>query len=89
VYRPSGLSAAHLNQKPLQFMRRILHAATDRGDVVWEPFVGLASATVAAVEMGRLGCVAEIDHDFAEIAAQRLEDARCGRGHEEGGEEGG
>jgi hypothetical protein len=88
VYRPSGLSAAHLNQKPLQFMRRILHAATDRGDVVWEPFGGLASATVAAVEMGRFGCVAEIDHDFAEIAAQRLEDARCGRGHEEGGEEG-
>ena len=29
VYNPSSLSAAHLNQKPLQFMRRILSAVTD------------------------------------------------------------
>jgi site-specific DNA-methyltransferase (adenine-specific) len=79
VYNPSSLSAAHLNQKPLQFMRRILTAVTDRGDVVWEPFGGLASASVAAVEMGRFPCVAEIDHDFAEIAAQRLDDALAGR----------
>ena len=82
VYRPSSLSAAHLNQKPLQFMRRILHAATDRGDVIWEPFGGLASAAVAAVETGRFPCVAEMDHDFAEIAAQRLEDALSGRDQE-------
>ena len=45
VYNPSSLSAAHLNQKPLQFMRRILTAVTGRGDVVWEPFGGLASAS--------------------------------------------
>jgi site-specific DNA-methyltransferase (adenine-specific) len=79
VYNPSSLSAAHLNQKPLQFMRRILSAVTDHGDVVWEPFGGLASAAVAAVESGRFPCVAEIDHDFSEIAAQRLDDARAGR----------
>src|SRR5712692_5775295 len=83
VYNPSSLSAAHLNQKPLQFMRRILCAVTDPGDVVWEPFGGLASASVAAVESGRFPCVAEIDHDFAEIAAQRLDDARSGRDQED------
>jgi len=43
--------------------------------VVWEPFGGLASASVAAVQSGRFPCVAEVDHDFAEIAAQRLNDA--------------
>ena len=79
VYNPSSLSAAHLNQKPLEFMRRILGAVTDQEDVIWEPFGGLASAAVAAVEMGRFPCVAEIDHDFAEIAAQRLDDAVAGR----------
>ncbi len=79
VYNPSSLSAAHLNQKPLEFMRRILNAVTDAGDVVWEPFGGLASASVAAVETGRFACVAEIDHDFAEIASQRLDDALAGR----------
>jgi hypothetical protein len=78
VYNPSSLSAAHLNQKPLQFMHRILSSVTEPGDVVWEPFGGLASASVAAVEAGRFPCVAELDHDFAEIAAQRLDDALAG-----------
>jgi site-specific DNA-methyltransferase (adenine-specific) len=79
VYHPGSLSAAHLNQKPLELMRRILHAATDEGDVIWEPFGGLASGSVAAVQTRRFPCVAERDHDFAEIAAQRLEDAVIGR----------
>jgi site-specific DNA-methyltransferase (adenine-specific) len=79
VYNPSSLSAAHLNQKPLEFMRRIVSAVTEPGEVVWEPFGGLASAAVAAVETGRVACVAEVDHDFAEIAAQRLADAAAGR----------
>jgi hypothetical protein len=82
VYNPSSLSAAHLNHKPLEFMRRILNVVTDPGDVVWEPFGGLASASVAAVQTGRLPCVAEVDHDFAEIAAQRLGDAVAGRDQE-------
>lgn len=79
VYNPSSMSAAHLNQKPLEFMRRIVRAVTEDGDVVWEPFGGLASASVAAIELGRFPCVAEIDHDFAELAAQRLDDAASGR----------
>ena len=83
VHNPSSLSAAHLNQKPLEFMRRILNAVTEPGDVVWEPFGGLASASVAAVETGRFPCAAEIDHDFAEIAAQRLDDALSGRDQED------
>jgi hypothetical protein len=84
IHNPGNLSAAHLNQKPLEFMRRILEAVTGDGDVVWEPFGGLASASVAAVEKGRFPCVAEIDRDFAEIAAQRLADAVARRaGHAE------
>jgi hypothetical protein len=82
VHNPSSLSAAHLNQKPLEFMRRILNAATDPGDVIWEPFGGLASASVAAVQTGRFPCTAELDHDFAEIAGQRLADAVAGRDQE-------
>ena len=47
VYNPSSMSAAHLNQKPLEFMRRLLGAATDAGDVVLgalrRPGIGLSS----------------------------------------------
>jgi hypothetical protein len=33
--------------------------------------------------MGRFPCAAEIDHDFAEIASQRLDDALAGRDPED------
>lgn len=72
VYRPTRASAAHLNQKPLEFMERIIYAATEPDDIVWEPFAGLASASVAAVALGRRPYAAEIDHHFAQLADERL-----------------
>jgi DNA modification methylase len=72
VYKPTAASAAHLNQKPLEFMERLVSAVTQKGDVVWEPFGGLASAAVAAVALGRQAYVAEIDKEFARLAHQRL-----------------
>lgn len=73
VYKPSRQSAAHLNQKPLEFMERLVRAATSVDDVVWEPFGGLASGSVAAVALGRRAFVAEMDKHFAALAASRLE----------------
>ena len=61
-----------MNQKPLELMERIIHATTDPGDVVWEPFGGLGTASVAAVAMGRRAYLAEIDPFFASLAAERL-----------------
>lgn len=75
VYRPSASSAAHLNQKPLEFMVRQVAATTDVGDVVWEPFGGLGSASVAAVSTGRIAFLAEQDRTFAGLAAERLKEA--------------
>jgi site-specific DNA-methyltransferase (adenine-specific) len=75
VHNPSLASASHLNQKPLEFMERQVAAVTNPGDVVWEPFGGLASASVAAVELGRRAYVAEIHKTFQDIAIERLEAA--------------
>jgi site-specific DNA-methyltransferase (adenine-specific) len=72
VYKPTGASAAHLNQKPLEFMERIIYAVTEPDDVIWEPFGGLASASVAAVALGRRPFVAEMDDQFARLAVERL-----------------
>ncbi len=58
-------------------MRRIINAATDPGDAVWEPFGGLCSAIVAAVEAGRHGYAAETVEHFADLAIQRIESAAC------------
>lgn len=75
VYKPGSRSAAHLNQKPLEFMERHVRAVTDRDDVVWEPFGGLASGSVAAVALGRRAFAAELDAEFAKLAAERLQSA--------------
>jgi DNA modification methylase len=75
VYKPSSASAAHLNQKPLEFMETIISAVTQEGDAVWEPFGGLASASVAAVALGRRPYLAEIDTEFARLAESRLRNA--------------
>lgn len=75
VYNPGKNATLHLNQKPLEFMRRILTASTAPGEVVWEPFGGLCSAAVAAVEMGRNAYAAEVVADFRAMADQRLREA--------------
>jgi site-specific DNA-methyltransferase (adenine-specific) len=65
-------SALHANQKPLALMERQILASSDVGDVIWEPFGGLASASVAALRLGRRAHVAEIDADYFAAAAARL-----------------
>lgn len=70
--RGNGTATTHLNQKPLALMRRILTSATQPGDVVWEPFGGLCSGTVAAYEMGRRAYAAEVIPAFREVALERL-----------------
>ena len=75
VHSPTVASAAHLNQKPLAFMERILAAATAPGDVIWEPFGGLCTASLAALRLGRVAYAAEVDPHFAELARARLDAA--------------
>ena len=72
VHKPGPNAAVHLNQKPLEFMHRIVSAATMPGDVIWEPFGGLCSAAVAAVSTGRRAFAAEAVGRFADLAADRL-----------------
>lgn len=76
TYKPTKQSAAHLNQKPLDLMLTQVAATTNVGDVVWEPFGGLASASVASVLLGRHSYVSEIDNTFVDLAKGRLEEAQ-------------
>lgn len=75
MHKATKMSAAHLNQKPLDLMINQIYSTTNENGVVWEPFGGLASASVAAVLLGRKGYVAEINKTFADIAENRLKEA--------------
>lgn len=71
----STMSVAHLNQKPLEFMERQIACTTNAGSVVWEPFGGLGSATVAAIGLDRKAYYAEIHKEYFDIANSRCEKA--------------
>ena len=53
-------------------MQRIIKVASNEGDTVWEPFGGLCTASVAAVEAGRDAFAAEPDPYFSSLAERRL-----------------
>lgn len=69
---PQKFKAAHLNQKPLDLMKLIVEATTDIGDVVWEPFGGLFSASLASKMLDRKAFSCEIDPDYFSLGIERF-----------------
>lgn len=63
----------HPTQKPLMLLERLLLAASDEGDLVFDPFTGSGTTAVASRKLGRrfVGC--EVDLTYVEIAKKRLE----------------
>ena len=67
-----GGKSLHLSQKPLRLMERIISASSDTGDVIWEPFGGLCTASLSANRLGRNSYAAEIIHKYHSLAVERL-----------------
>lgn len=70
---PNGKSV-HLNQKPLDLMRLIIEASSEENDVVWEPFGGLFTGSLAAQQLNRRAYATEIDSTYYQYGIQRFED---------------
>lgn len=62
----------HLNQKPLALMDLILSCTTIPGDIIWEPFGGLFSASLWALKKSRRSFGAEIDEEIYQTAISRF-----------------
>jgi DNA modification methylase len=80
VKAPNG-KALHLNQKPLDLMKQIIGASSDKGDVVWEPFGGLFSASLAAMKLGRRAFSAEVDSTYFQYGVKRFTEPTSQRQH--------
>ena len=63
---------AHVTQKPLAIMRRIIQASSNEGDTVIVPFSGLGSCEVACADLGRRFAGCELDQGYVEIARARI-----------------
>ena len=62
----------HPNQKPLALMDLVVKSSSDEGDVVWEPFGGLFTASLSAVRNGRVAYGAEIAPEFYKAGCDRF-----------------
>lgn len=66
---------AHLAQKPIRLMRRIILAVSNEGDLVLDPFMGTGTTLVAAKELSRASIGIEINPEYAAIAKKRMANA--------------
>lgn len=67
-----GGRAVHLNQKPLDLMSRIIEASSEVNDVIWEPFGGLFTGSLAARALGRRAYAAELDATYFQYGVERF-----------------
>lgn len=68
----------HPCQFPVGLIERLVLALTNPGDLVFDPFAGVASAGVAAALHNRRFLGAELDPSYVKQGAQRLRDALDG-----------
>lgn len=66
-------SKRHPTEKPVDLLTRLIEITTTKGELVADPFAGVASTLVAAKSLERdfWGC--ELESDYYEIGAERLQ----------------
>ncbi len=77
----------HPTQKPEKLLAKIILASSREGDVVFDPFVGSGTTSVAAKKLGRHYSGVEIDETYCLLAEKRLDLAEKDRsiqGYSEG-----
>lgn len=62
----------HPCQFPVELVERLVLAMTDKGDWVFDPFVGVGSTAIAALMHERRAIGAEIMADYVQIARRRV-----------------
>jgi DNA modification methylase len=65
-------SDEHPTMKPVELVARALLNSSRPGDVVFEPFLGSGTTTVAAEQTGRICCGMEIEPSYVAVTLERL-----------------
>ena len=80
-------NTAHPTQKPEKLLAKIILASSEPGDLVFDPFLGSGTTSVAAKKLGRRYLGVELETQYCVWAEQRLEAADTDRriqGYEDG-----
>ena len=68
----------HPCQFPVELVERLVLSMTDEGDAVFDPYMGVGSAVVAALMHNRIGYGCDTVPEYVDIAWQRVEQLRRG-----------
>ena len=77
----------HPTQKPEKLLAKIILASTNKGDLVFDPFLGSGTTAVVAKKLGRKYVGVEVDEYYCCLAEKRLELAEKNKriqGYEDG-----
>ncbi len=64
---------SHPTQKPLKILKKIIEFASNPEDIVFDPFMGVGSTGVAALEMNRKFVGFELEESYFNAAQKRIE----------------
>jgi modification methylase len=66
----------HSTQKPEALLYRIILSTTDKGDSIFDPFLGTGTTAVVAKKLGRKYCGIEKDKKYFSAARKRIEEVK-------------
>ena len=73
-YDRASKNEFHITQKPVELFERPMANHTERGDVVFDGFVGSGTTIIAAERLGRRCYAMEIEPRYCDVAIKRWED---------------
>ena len=63
---------AHPTQKPLKLIQQVILAASNKGDIIFDPFMGSGTTAVVAEALGRKWLGVERDEKYVALARNRV-----------------
>lgn len=63
----------HPAQKPVSILKKMIEIASNKDDIIFDPFMGVGSTGVAALELDRRFIGVELDESFFAAAKKRIE----------------
>lgn len=74
IDKPLASETGHSTQKPVECMRRPIENNSNKGQIVYDPFLGSGTTVIAAENTGRVCYGVELNPKYCDVIVQRWED---------------
>ena len=64
----------HPSQKPIKILQHLIEIASNKNDIVFDPFMGVASTGIAALKSGRKFYGCEINYEYYKAGVERIKE---------------